>query len=71
MNELIQKLAEQAGGEFYEGFAGSTNFIKFAEDDLKKFVDSIVRECVLETMDAIHHNTSIRIQVYEHFGVAE
>jgi len=44
MNERIRELAEQAGGEFYEGFAGSTNFVKFAEDDFEKFAELIVRE---------------------------
>ena len=46
MNERIRELAEQAGGEFYEGFAGSTNFVKFAEDDFEKFAELIVRECI-------------------------
>jgi len=33
----IIEMARQAGGEFYEGFAGSTNFVKFTEDDFEKF----------------------------------
>ena len=45
MNERIKELAEQAGGEFYEGFAGSTNFVKFAENNFEKFAELIVREC--------------------------
>jgi len=46
MNERIRQLVEQAGGEFYEGFAGGTNFVKFAEDDFEKFAELIVRECI-------------------------
>ena len=46
MNKRIKELAEQAGGEFYEGFAGGTNFVKFAEDDFEKFAELIVRECI-------------------------
>ena len=45
MNERIKQLAGQAGGEFYEGFAGSTNFVKFAENDFEKFAELIIREC--------------------------
>jgi hypothetical protein len=44
MNERIKALTEQAGGEFYEGFAGSTNFVKFAENDFEKFAELIIRE---------------------------
>ncbi len=65
MNERIRELAEQAGGEFYEGFAGSTNFVKFAEDDFKKFAELIVREC----MEVANIASSDLIK--EHFGVEE
>ena len=54
MNERIRQLVEQAGGEFYEGFAGGTNFVKFAEDDFEKFAELIVQDCanfVRETYD--------------------
>ena len=46
MNERIRELAEQAGGEFYTGFLGSPNSIKFMESDLEKFAQLIVRECM-------------------------
>ena len=46
MNEKIKKLAVQAGGEFYEGFAGSPNAVRFMETDLEKFAESIVKECI-------------------------
>jgi hypothetical protein len=48
MNEKIKKLAVQAGGEFYEGFAGSPNAVRFMETDLEKFAESIVRECIAQ-----------------------
>jgi hypothetical protein len=46
MNERIRELAEQAGGEFYTGFAGSPNSVKFMEQDFEKFAELIVKECV-------------------------
>ena len=46
MNERIRQLAEQAGGEFYTGFLGSPNSIKFKESDLEKFAEAIVEKCV-------------------------
>lgn len=62
--EIIDQLAEQSGyidwGNFEEP-QGTINHHKFAE--------LIIKECVLEAMDAIHNNNSIRIQVYKHFGI--
>jgi hypothetical protein len=46
MNERIKQFALQAGGEFYEGFAGSPNAVRFMETDLEKFAKAIVQECV-------------------------
>jgi hypothetical protein len=48
MNEKIKQLATQAGGEFYEGFAGSPNAIKFSEDELVKFVEFLLDEAADE-----------------------
>jgi len=72
MNERIRELAEQAGGEFYEGFAGSTNFVKFAEDDFEKFAELIVRECVEVVGDcSVQFATRSQIteEIKQHFGV--
>jgi hypothetical protein len=44
MNERIKKLAEQAGGEFYPGFLGSPNFIKFREEDFEKFAELLAKD---------------------------
>ena len=78
MNERIKALAEQAGGEFYEGFAGSTNFVKFAEDDFEKFAEVIVRECAqvcLAQRDPANLNykpsEKFAEAVKQHFGVEE
>ena len=74
MNERIRELAEQAGGEFYEGFAGSTNFVKFAEDDFEKFAELIVRECVEvvgDCSDQFATRSQITEEIKEHFGVEE
>ena len=72
MNERIRELAEQAGGEFYEGFAGSTNFVKFAEDDFEKFAELIVRECVEvvgDCSDQFVTRSQITEEIKQHFGV--
>lgn len=73
MNDRIRQLIKQAGEIQrvvtidYGGGRIDNSFIM--EFDKEKFAELIVRECVLETMDAIHHDTSIRLQVYKHFGI--
>ena len=81
MNERIRELAEQAGGEFYEGFAGSTNFVKFAEDDFEKFAELIVKECIdcavwvgksnHNPVEPIHTAHAVKRRIEKHFGVKE
>lgn len=72
MNGHIKELAEQA--EQYaldkanEGDDEDYDY-SFDDDFQQKFAELIVKECVLEAMDAVHHNASIRLQLYEHFGV--
>ena len=80
MNERIRQLAEQAGGEFYTGFLGSPNSIKFKESDLEKFAQLIVRECgyyadVFESLgcpvDMDPTETKPSDYIKKHFGVEE
>jgi hypothetical protein len=83
MNERIRELADEAGGEFYEGFAGSMNFVKFAEDDFEKFAELIVQECMriceVAEWGCITHDlneqargcVAAREYIAEHFGVEE
>ena len=72
MNERIRELAEQAGGEFYEGFAGSTNFVKFAEDDFEKFAELIVKECMYVGRLSQINNGLVDSDIKDHFyGVEE
>ena len=75
MNERIKELSKQAGGEFYEGFAGSTNFVKFAEDDFEKFAELIVKECMSLVSepgpDMNDTERGILAQIKHHFGVEE
>ena len=47
MNERIKELLNRSGGEFYEGFLGSPNTIKFTEEELKTFAELIVGECAV------------------------
>ena len=78
MNERIRELAEQAGGEFYTGFAGSPNSVKFMEQDFEKFAELIVKECVnvVEGGSFLHDQAPTAIFAKEcsaaikrHFGV--
>jgi hypothetical protein len=46
MKDRLQELMKHSGGEFYEGFAGSPNSISFKEDDLVRFTELIVKECI-------------------------
>ena len=74
MNERIKKLAEQSGFYFYDLHdVDGEDLGETIEADswtaAEKFAELIVRECVLEAMDAVHHNNSIRLQLYKHFGV--
>ena len=73
MNERIKALAEQAGGEFYEGFAGSTNFVKFAENDFEKFAELIVQECAKVGADFVpgYGLVPFSKRFKEHYGVEE
>lgn len=45
MNEQFKELAKQAGAEFYEGFLGSPDSVKFKEKDFEKFTKLIAQEC--------------------------
>ena len=65
----IIEMARQAGGEFYEGFAGSTNFVKFTEDDFEKFAKLVAeheREAcarVCDDVDSISDYYELRIEL--------
>jgi hypothetical protein len=48
MNEVLRQqilaMARQAGGEFYEGFAGSPNTIKFTAAEFERFITELWQE---------------------------
>ena len=75
MNERIKRLATLAGGEFYEGFLGSPNSIKFTEDELQKFAELIVERCLsmIENEAAQYAEPVWAVElvndIKEHFGV--
>jgi hypothetical protein len=85
MNKRLQELAEQAGAEFYEGFAGSPNSVKFMEEDFEKFAELIVKECekairteiaVTDISDEVEKAWEMGMEcgvytIKEHFGVEE
>lgn len=78
MNERIGTLLNRSGGEFYEGFLGSPNTIKFTEEELATFVDLIVRECISIAQRQrdpanLNYKPSERFveDLQRHFGVKE
>jgi len=70
-SELFKKLVKDAGIQLVHWDDSPRLYIENMTYDgnLAKFAELIVRECVLEAMDAIHHDTSIRLQLYKHFGI--
>lgn len=78
MNERIGKLLNRSGGEFYEGFLGSPNSIKFTEEEFKTFTELIIRECAgritstnLEDVEGGDYSVLLaaKEQILEHFGI--
>lgn len=70
MNERIKQLAEQAGAEFYTGFAGSPNSVKFMEEGFLKFAELIVKECIAQVKkdeNGVAYEAVARIS--DHFGL--
>lgn len=72
MNEIVKKLAEQAVEEsnLPAAFWWITQDPKMARV-AERFAELIVKECILETMDAIHFDDSIRQRLSTHFGIKE
>ena len=70
MNERIRELAKRAGAEFYEGFFGSPNSVKFMEEDFKKFAEFIVKECA-EVAGCNGHVSGFALGdlIKQHFGL--
>jgi hypothetical protein len=75
MNERIESLMKQASGEFYEGFAGSPNSIKFMEEEFEKFAELIIQECQKCVNQYIHECGEVAslpdYVLNSHFGVEE
>ena len=84
MNERIKELAEQAGATINEGFDGKKDFvygITMSPEELEKFAELIVRECVAcstwvgkvnkNAIEPIHTAHAINQRIKKHFGVEE
>ena len=77
MNERIGKLLSRSGGEFFEGWFGSPNSVRFTEDELKTFIELIVEECVGQcwTVSEIEQKgyviSECSKKMRKHFGVEE
>ena len=79
MNNRIKELLNRSGGEFYEGFLGSPNTIKFTEEELKTFAELIVRECMEVASpnytgtpeDSVYYVEQAINRIAKHFGVEE
>ena len=82
MNKRIQELVKQANGYWEYGDFNIPHSVYFAETDLEKFAELIVRECMWKIMlrkeEAIDNDwrvdeamsTAIS-DISEHFGVEE
>ena len=57
MNKRLQKLAEQAGWDLWEGRAQRD--MTGCDTELQKFAELIVRECMKESMDEIVDDAEI------------
>ena len=74
MNERIKLLAEQAGATVLGTISGGKQYT-FLEQDLKKFAELIVRECVdifnddSDNLVFEIHNKISRDKIKQHFGV--
>ena len=70
MNERIKELAEQAGIVFWE-MSGDVDWRQANRENLEKFAESIVRECVNVLQDNGMWNSRVSDVLDEHFGVEE
>lgn len=73
MNERIQKLAEQAGAVQY-GVDYQRDAYPINLEELKKFAELIVRECLVMTKGyefALGRKDELSKTMREHFGVEE
>jgi hypothetical protein len=81
MNERIRQLAEQANAWYPMGYpsgeggdAAWENVVIFEKEDLKKFAELIVRECIDTVSDcSVEYCTRPQIvsEIKRHFGVEE
>lgn len=72
MNERIQKLAEQAGWDLWEGRAQRD--MTGCDTELQKFAELIVRECADIGNNAysdVGNYTYIGDKIKQHFGVEQ
>ena len=51
MNERIEKLITQAGGYWNYGDFNMPSSVEFQEQDIEKFAELIVRECICQCDD--------------------
>jgi len=75
MNERIRELAEQAGSTHKQNLG----VYQFYSDELEKFAELIVRECVAicqdvdgeDSIEAKSGRQDCAVEIREHFGVEE
>lgn len=77
MNQRIKELITQAGGHWNHGDFNMPSSVEFQEQDIKKFAELIVQECldiVEDEDDGSADTKAIRwamIRIKKHFGVEE
>lgn len=79
MNERIRELITQAGGHWNYGDFNMGSSVEFQEEDIEKFSELIVRECIERAHsvgdlrgvndDMIYGADTAAVQISKHFGV--
>ncbi len=77
MNKLIRELITQAGGYWNHGDFNMPSSVEFQEQDIEKFAELIVRECVRYFNEDYQRDfdtlwrEDLSIGIKNHFGVEE
>lgn len=70
MNSQIRRLAKQSGATLNEGFDGKKDFvygITMSPEELEKFAELIVLECVNAVMDGTKEGDHYAMRIENHF----
>lgn len=79
MNDRIKELITQAGGHWNHGDFNMPSSVEFQEQDIEKFAELIVKECMAcstwvgrmnkYAIEPVHTAHTINQRIRQHFGV--